>query len=111
MEQRRGALPEAFRLVEEFEALTEQIRALEAALEVRPEYGMGIGDPAVTQWELDHALLARLRVHAENLQQAIARYDSGTYGVCERCGQPIHPDRLAVLPDAKLCVACAQKGL
>ena len=104
MEQRRDVL------VEEYQALAEQIRALETALEVKPEYGMGIGDPAVTQWELDQALLERLRVHAENLQQAIARYESGTYGYCERCGKAIHPDRLAVLPDTTLCIECAQKA-
>ncbi len=97
-------------LVAELDALTEQIRALAQALEVRPDYGMGVGDPAVTQWELDQALLERLQVHAADLRQAIARYESGTYGLCERCGQPIHPDRLAVLPDTTLCIDCAMKG-
>lgn len=104
MEDRKAAL------VAEREALAEQIKALEQALEVKPEYGMGIGDPAITQWELDQALLERLRIHADDLRQAIARYESGTYGFCERCGQPIHPDRLEVLPDTTLCIECAQKG-
>ena len=44
------------------------------------------------------------------LRDAIARYESGKYGICERCGKPIHPDRLAVLPDTTLCIDCAQKG-
>lgn len=104
MSERKAAL------VAELEGLTEQIEALEQALEVKPDYGMGIGDPAVTQWELDQALLERLRVHSDGLRQAIARHESGTYGFCERCGKPIHPDRLAVLPDTTLCIDCAQKG-
>jgi len=97
-------------LVMELDALNEQIRALEEALEVQPDYGMGVGDPAVTQWELDQALLERLKIHADGLRDAIARYESGKYGICERCGKPIHPDRLAVLPDTTLCIDCAQKG-
>ncbi len=97
-------------LVVELDALNEQIRALEEALEVKPDYGMGVGDPAVTQWELDQALLERLKIHAGDLRDAIARYELGKYGICERCGKPIHPDRLAVLPDTTLCIDCAQKG-
>jgi RNA polymerase-binding transcription factor DksA len=31
------------------------------------------------------------------------------YGVCEECGRQIHPDRLAVLPDARTCIRCAKK--
>jgi hypothetical protein len=30
---------------------------LEKALEVRPDYGLGEGDPAIVRWELDQALL------------------------------------------------------
>ncbi|MFL7792285.1 MAG: TraR/DksA C4-type zinc finger protein [Anaerolineae bacterium] len=35
--------------------------------------------------------------------------DKGTYGICERCGKPIHPDRLAVLPETRLCIECARE--
>ena len=97
-------------LSEELRALGEQIDALEKALQVRPEYGMGKGDPAITQWELDQALLERLHAHSEHLQRAMARLEAGSYGICERCGKPINPERLEVLPDTTICVACAQKG-
>ena len=48
-------------LQEELASLREQIETLEEALETKPEYGMGKGDPAITQWELDQAMLKRLR--------------------------------------------------
>jgi RNA polymerase-binding transcription factor DksA len=97
-------------LKRELNSLEEQIDTLEEGLKVKPDYGMGQGDPAVTQWELDQAMLERLRNHAQELEQALQRLDQGTYGVCERCGKRINPDRLAVLPDTKICVSCAQKG-
>jgi DnaK suppressor protein len=38
---------------------------------------------------------------------AIERIDQGTYGLCERCGQPIPKGRLEVIPYARTCVKCA----
>lgn len=38
---------------------------------------------------------------------ALARLDDGSYGTCASCGRPIVPDRLAAIPDATMCVACA----
>jgi len=45
----------------------------------------------------------------EQLQQveaALQRLEDGTYGRCERCGQPINPERLEALPYATLCINC-----
>ncbi|MGC9348986.1 MAG: TraR/DksA family transcriptional regulator [Anaerolineae bacterium] len=54
-------------------------------------------------------MLERLRGRVDELEQALDRLGEGTYGVCERCGKRINPDRLAVLPDTTICVSCAQK--
>jgi RNA polymerase-binding transcription factor DksA len=94
----------------ELEQLYTQIAALEAALEERPDYGLGEGDPAITRQELDRVMLQRLRERVESLEQALAQADGATYGICAQCGRPIHPDRLAVLPDARLCIRCARAG-
>jgi len=101
---------EAEELEREIEELREQIGALEAAIEEKPDYGMGKGDPSITRWELDQAMLADLKERAASLKQQLSRINQGTYGICERCGQPIDPDRLAVLPDAKMCIECARSG-
>jgi DnaK suppressor protein len=37
--------------------------------------------------------------------------DLGTYGTCERCGDPVGMDRLEALPWAILCIDCARKGV
>ena len=49
------------------------------------------------------ATIAFEREHAA----ALARLDAGTYGICERCGGPISPARLAARPAAATCIACA----
>lgn len=95
-------------LEERLSTLKEQIDRLEGNLEDKPEYGLGKGDPLVTRWELNQALLKRLRRRATSVRDALARIEQGTYGVCERCGGPIDPDRTAALPDTRLCIRCAR---
>jgi RNA polymerase-binding transcription factor DksA len=43
-----------------------------------------------------------------DLQAALARIDAGTYGLCGRCGEKISEGRLAAIPEATVCVNCAQ---
>ena len=43
------------------------------------------------------------------IDAALQRIESGTYGVCERCGQPIDVDRLVALPWATLCIEDKRK--
>lgn len=38
---------------------------------------------------------------------ALRRLDEGRYGVCVQCGEAIDPARLEALPEAALCVRCA----
>lgn len=42
-----------------------------------------------------------------DIRAALARIDTGKYGVCARCGKAINSDRLDVLPAAAYCVTCA----
>jgi RNA polymerase-binding transcription factor DksA len=41
------------------------------------------------------------------IDRTVASLDAGTYGRCERCGQPIAAERLVARPTAATCVACA----
>jgi DnaK suppressor protein len=92
----------------ELEEIRTQIAALEANVEDKPDYGLGSGASGVTRWELDRALLQRLKTRAASLERVLSPAGEATYGTCDRCGRSIHPDRLAVLPDTRLCVRCAQ---
>jgi DnaK suppressor protein len=53
------------------------------------------------------ALLRQARGRLEDLDRALAQLRAGTYGVCERCGGPIAPERLAARPAARTCITCA----
>lgn len=92
----------------ELNELQDQINALESNLEEKPNYGLGQGDPAITQWELDQALLRQLRAQAAGIERTLSQAGENTYGICEQCGRPIHPERLAVLPNTRICIQCAK---
>lgn len=53
------------------------------------------------------SLLAEARRDLDELVEAERRLDAGTYGMCEKCGRPISPERLEVLPAARRCIDCA----
>jgi RNA polymerase-binding transcription factor DksA len=97
-------------LQRELDETQAQIAALEAALEDKPDYGLGRGASGVARWELNRAMLERLKERAASLEQTLSQLNEVTYGICEQCGQPIHPDRLAVLPHTTVCVRCARAG-
>ena len=53
------------------------------------------------------ALANQARDHLSEIDAAISRLENGTYGVCERCGQPISDARLRARPVARACITCA----
>ena len=57
-------------------------------------------------------LNARYRNHAavQVLRHALARFEDGSYGMCEECGQAIGVSRLLARPEARLCIACQTRA-
>ncbi len=45
----------------------------------------------------------------DEIREALARIDRGTFGQCEECHQPIPKARLQALPYTRHCVECARK--
>jgi RNA polymerase-binding transcription factor len=68
-------------------------------------------DVGAKTYEREHEL--SLTYNARDLlaqtERALARIESGTYGSCESCGQPIGKARLQAFPRATLCVSCKQR--
>jgi RNA polymerase-binding transcription factor DksA len=92
----------------ELEQVRSQIFSLQSAIDDTPDYGLGEGDPAITRRELDRVLLEQLKERITDIEHALSAMAEDEYGKCEKCGQPIHPDRLSVLPDARMCIRCAK---
>ena len=55
------------------------------------------------------ALAGQLKESLDEIDQALARLENGTYGRCEVCGVAIQPARLEAMPAARLCIADAAK--
>lgn len=53
---------------------------------------------------LGHVELAELK----RIDAALARVDSGTYGLCASCDEAISDARLVLLPDTPFCKRCAK---
>jgi RNA polymerase-binding transcription factor len=55
------------------------------------------------------AVVRALRSNLRDVERALSKMEAGTYGICERCGQPISRERLEALPWAELCIDCKQR--
>jgi RNA polymerase-binding transcription factor DksA len=55
------------------------------------------------------ALVGTLRDTLNDIDDALAKFDNGTYGRCEVCGEPISDARLEAMPAARTCIAHASK--
>lgn len=60
---------------------------------------------ALFEAERNQSLANNARVQLDLVELALARLAHGTYGLCQDCGQPIDPRRLAALPFAQYCLA------
>ena len=65
-----------------------------------------MGDMASVTFEreLDEGLGEGAQQTLAQIDRALARLDDGTYGTCERCGEPIAEERLRARPWATLCI-------
>lgn len=60
-----------------------------------------------SEWSRLTGLAEAAASELQQVDDALARMDAGTYGVCLRCGRPIPAARLEIRPFAEYCVACA----
>lgn len=95
---------------QKLEAQREQTQAeltrLREYLKTVPEPSADEVDLDVYEREKNLALVRRLEQKLEEIEYALRIAQKGTYGICERCGKPIDPARLAALPETTLCVKC-----
>ncbi len=73
--------------------------------------GRDAADVGSSNFERDQemSLAQNAREMLEQAQLAYKRFESGEYGYCESCGNPIGKDRLQVFPRATMCLSCKQR--
>ena len=59
--------------------------------------------------ELDEGLEADAREQVRQVDEALARIESGDYGTCRICGKKIPVERLEAVPWTTLCIDDARK--
>ncbi len=100
------------RLEDEHKRITKQLEQVKAS---RPTENRREGSPfgkreeeatETTELENRMALEKRILDQLAGVEHALSKFENGTYGLCEGCGQPIDPARLEALPQATLCISC-----
>jgi DnaK suppressor protein len=89
-----------------------------AESDIASRLGDAVGDAGDDQadvgaktFEREHelALTHNSRELLAQNERALSRIETGTYGTCESCGEPIGKARLQAFPRATLCVTCKQR--
>jgi DnaK suppressor protein len=102
--ERRQTLARLADLSDDFDAVVAASRDTNADDEHDPE-----GATIAFERSQVQALVRQAREHLAEIEAAVERVDSGTYGTCEDCGQPIGEGRLEARPVARTCINCAGK--
>lgn len=70
-----------------------------------------MADQGTDTMEREKAFLfiSQKRQRLEEVDEALARIETGTFGVCGVCQENLPPRRLERLPTASLCVPCQEK--
>ncbi|MFC1937072.1 TraR/DksA family transcriptional regulator [Chloroflexota bacterium] len=103
------------RLGDERKRLTEELERLEighSGDERREGSPFGKREEEATEaMELEKRLVLEqgMKEQLVKIERALQKFEQGTYGLCDKCGQPIVSERLEALPYASLCVGCKAK--
>ncbi len=94
------------KMQKEREQVAAELARLREYLQEEPEPTGDEVDLDVYEREKNLALVRRLENKLQEIDYALQVAQKGTYGICERCNQPIDPARLEALPETTLCVRC-----
>ena len=98
-------------LEEERERLIAELERLGVTEQDNPGYSTHIADDATEVFEnaKNQALRQNLQRLLGQVNDALAKFEKGTYGLCEDCGEMIARARLKALPYATLCLKCQRQ--
>jgi DnaK suppressor protein len=84
----------------------QELEYLRESLRSEVDLDLDEADPHVTEREMAMVVIIDLERKLKAINYALRQLEAGTYGICERCGQPIDPARLEVIPETTLCIKC-----
>jgi RNA polymerase-binding transcription factor len=83
-----------------------ELALLRAELQEAPDMTGDEVDLNVYEREKTLGLVASYERRLEEINAALRAAERGKYGICERCGNPIDPERLKIFPETRLCISC-----
>jgi DnaK suppressor protein len=88
------------------EAVNHKVSLAEETGDLSTGPGDHLADSATETYmrELDGGLEENAEHILDEIDAALGRIESGTYGICAVCGRPIDEERLEAVPYAKLCI-------
>lgn len=63
----------------------------------------------VAAYEGNLSMEKNLEVSLFNVNKALKKIEEGKFGMCEKCGNMIEPERLRAFPSATACMDCKKK--
>ena len=96
------------RLESKLKHLIEELEQLKASVHPADGNPLDEVEAAMESFELEKRLTSekRLRDDLADVEHTLAKFEKGTYGLCDDCGLPIGTARLEALPEARLCLSC-----
>ncbi|HCY84467.1 MAG TPA: conjugal transfer protein TraR [Desulfobacteraceae bacterium] len=101
------------------QAIIEKIKGLQKNIEafgdlskpVAPDNAIGrlTRMEAINSRSINEASLAKSKQTLSALNKALDAIDTEDFGHCLHCEEPIPHKRLMIMPEASLCVGCAEK--
>ena len=83
-------------------------RAVGGELSAVDQHPADMADQTI-QREVDYTIKGIVEDEIHQVEVALRRQAQGRYGICDDCGESIDPERLAVRPQATLCIACQRR--
>jgi DnaK suppressor protein len=96
------------KLEQERVQILQELEQLREAVKSEVDTNIGQGDPKLIERDMAISLILVQEQKLEAIDQALQEARRGMYGICERCGKPIDPDRLEVVPETTYCIKCKQ---
>ena len=99
------------KLLRQRQEIFTSMQDLETEWQVLSEHEIETGDQAQKDdlTSIFDQLDARERDEIEEIDLALTKMESASYGICEKCHKQISLQRLEVLPATRFCIKCAGK--
>lgn len=107
LEEERERLEE---LIADYERELEEARLTESSSDRSPDPGNAEASSMKLEYAKELSIEQNTADLLSKVNRALQRVESGSYGICESCGNAIPVERLDVLPYSTLCVECAARS-